>query len=62
MEHFFPQIQLKAKKRSLSKFYPIWSGDLHSHAHQSQCIGGDAEEDHNQIIGGMQSNYAPLLA
>ena len=28
------------------------SGDLRSDAHQSQIIGGDADEDHTQIIGG----------
>ena len=33
------------------------SGDLHSDACQSQIIGGDADEDHTQIIGGIQSNY-----
>ena len=26
-------------------------------AHRSQIIGGDADEDHTQIIGGMQPNY-----
>ena len=28
------------------------SGDLRSDAHQSQIIGGEADEDHTQIIGG----------
>ena len=28
------------------------SGDLRLDAHQSQIIGGDADEDHTQIIGG----------
>ena len=77
-EHFFPQIQVKTKKkkvftkngtlfspnsdedqkkiRSSPKvehfFSPNSSGDLRSHAHQSQIIGGDADEDHTQIIGG----------
>ena len=41
MERFFP---------------PNSSGDLHSDAHQSQIIGGDADVDHTQIIGGIQSN------
>ena len=27
------------------------STDLHSDAHQSQIIGGDADEDHTQIVG-----------
>ena len=38
-------------------FSPKLSGDLRSDAHQSQIIGGDAGEDHTQIIGGIQSNY-----
>ena len=43
MEHFFP---------------PNSSIDLRSDAHQSQIIGGDADKDHTQIIGGgIQSNY-----
>ena len=41
------------------------STDLRSDAHQSQIIGGDADEDHTQIVGGytlkllggIQSNY-----
>ena len=37
MEHFFP---------------PNSSTDLRSDAHQSQIIGGDAGEDHTQIVGG----------
>ena len=28
------------------------SGDLRSNAHQSQIIGGDADADYTQIIGG----------
>ena len=28
------------------------STDLRSDAHQSQNIGGDADEDHTQIVGG----------
>ena len=33
-------------------FSPNSSGDLHSDAHRSQIFGGDADEDHTQIIGG----------
>ena len=33
-------------------FSPNSSGDLRSDAHQSQIIGGDADVDHTQIIGG----------
>ena len=33
-------------------FSPNSSTDLRSDAHQSQIIGGDASEDHTQIVGG----------
>ena len=42
MEDFFPQNS---------------NGDLRSNADQSQIVGGDADVDHTQIIGGIQSNY-----
>ena len=32
-------------------FSPKSNGDLRSDAQQSQIIGGDADEDHTQIIG-----------
>ena len=32
------------------------STDLRSDAHQSQIIGGDADEDHTQIVGGHTVN------
>ena len=44
------------KKRPLPEmehfFFPNLSTDQHSDAHQSQIIGGDAHEDHTQIVGG----------
>ena len=54
----------------MSHFFPTnSSGHLRSDTHQSQIIGKDAEVDHTQIIGGIQSNYgdpsrvlAPLSA
>ena len=55
MEHFFPGIQVKTKKKVLTKngtlFDPNSGKDLHSDAHQNQIIGGNADEDHTQIIG-----------
>ena len=61
---FLPRIQVKTKKkkkRSSPKvehfFSPNSSGDLHSDAHWSQIFGGDADEDHTQIIGGI---YPPI--
>ena len=38
-------------------FSPNSSGHLRSDAHQSQTIGGDADVDYTQTIGGIQSNY-----
>ena len=57
MEHFFPQIQVKTKKKRSSPkmehfLSPNSGGDLRSDPHQSQIIGGDADEDHTQIIEG----------
>ena len=53
---FFPQIQVKTKKKVLTKdgtlFSPNSRGLLCPDAHQSQIIGGDADQDHTQIIGG----------
>ena len=57
--------QVKTKKKQTKKvfttngtlFSPNSSRDLHSDAHQSQIIEGDVDEDHTQIIGGIQSNY-----
>ena len=47
-------------------FSPNSSGDLRSDAHRSQIFGGDADEDHTQIIGGRYSQiiggiYPPSL-
>ena len=42
MEYFFP---------------PNSSGHLRSFVHQSQIIGADADVDHTQTVGGIQSNY-----
>ena len=54
-EHFFPQIQIKTKKKFFTKngtlFSPISSGHLRSDAYQSQTIGADADLDHIQTIG-----------
>ena len=48
---------MKTKKKDLPQkwnifFTPNLSGDLRSDAHQSQIIGGEADVDHTQIIGG----------
>ena len=64
MEHFFPRIQVKTQlfspnsgedqkkiKRSLPDMEHFCT-DLLSDVHQSQIIGGDADEDYTQIVGG----------
>ena len=60
MEHYFPpNLGENQKKRFLPEmehfFFPISSTDLRSDAHQTQIIGGDADEDHTQILGGIYS-------
>ena len=40
-------------------FSPNSSRDLRSDAHQSQIIGGDADEDHTQIIEGIYPTSPP---
>ena len=59
MEHFFPEFRQRPKNKRSSPesiemehfFSPNSSRDLRSDAHQSQIIGGDASEDHTQIVG-----------
>ena len=62
MEHFLspnsgedPPKKVFTKNRTL--FCSYSRGHLRSNAHQSQIIGGDADVDHTQTIGGIQSNY-----
>ena len=52
---FFPEFtwRPKKKKKVFTRNGTLFlSADLRSDAHQSQIIGGDADEDHTQIIGG----------
>ena len=53
---FFPQIQVKTKKRSSPKlentFFPEFKWTpIRSHALPSQIIGGNVDVDHTQTIG-----------
>ena len=44
---------VKTKKKVFIRNGTLFlSTDLRSDAHQSQIIGGDADEDHSQIVGG----------
>ena len=57
MEHFFSQNSGEDQKKKVftkngTLFSPNSSGHLRSGAHQSQIIGGDADVDHTQTIGG----------
>ena len=57
MELYFPRIQVKTKKkRSSPKMEHNSSGNLRSHAHHSQIIGGDKDADQLKLLGGIQSN------
>ena len=57
LEHFISPNSGEDQKKVFTKngtlFSSNSSGDLRSDAHQSQIIGGDADEDHTQIIGGI---------
>ena len=52
---------MKTKKKVFTEngtlFSPKSSRHLRSDAQQSQSIGGDADVDHTQTIGGIQSNF-----
>ena len=66
MEDFFsPNSSEDQKKRSSPKmedyFPPNSSEDQRSDAAQSQIIGGDADADHTQIIGGNIFPHPPGL-
>ena len=56
-ETLFSRIQVKTKEKKRSSpgmehfFPPNSSTDLRSDTHQSQIIGGDAGEDHTQLVG-----------
>ena len=58
LDHDFFQVsklsedQKKVFTKNGILFSPNSSGDPRSDAHQSQTIGGDADVDHTQIIGG----------
>ena len=59
LDHNFFQVsklseeQKKDLHQKWNTFSPNSSGDLRSDAQQSQIIGGDADVDHTQIIGGI---------
>ena len=50
------QKEKKVFTRNGTLFSPNSSRNLRSDAHQSQIIGGDAGEDHTQIVGWIKSN------
>ena len=53
MEHFFSPNSGEDQKKVFTRNGTLFlSTYLRSDAHQSQIIGGDADEDHTQIVGG----------
>ena len=56
---------MKTKKKVFTRNGTLFSSnssrDLRSDAHQNQIIGGDADEDHTQIIGGIYSPEPPRV-
>ena len=63
---FTPNSSVDQKKRASPKmehlFSPNSSGDLRSDARQSQIIGGNADVDHTQIIGGIYPPHPPRVS
>ena len=63
LDHGFFQVsklsedQKKVFAKNGTLFSPNLSEDLCLIAHQSQIIRGDADENHTEIFGGIQSNY-----
>ena len=59
IEHFFPQIQVKTKKKVFNKNRTLFSSNLRSDVHPFKLLGVDANVDHSQIIGGI---YPPIVS
>ena len=53
MEHFFPQIQVKTKKKKkvFHKNRTLFSPNLHAQMYTHSNYWGDADVDHSQTIG-----------
>ena len=67
---FFPEFRWRPKTKTKKGLHLKWntflSTDLRSDAYQSQIIGGDADKDHTQIVGGYTVKllgviYPPLV-
>ena len=70
MEHFFPRIQVKTKKKKRKKglyqkkehfFPPNSSGYLRSDAHQSQIIGEDADVGLHHTVLKLLGGYSQII-
>ena len=57
IEHFFPQIQVKTKKKVFNKNKTLFFPKFTLRCIPIQIIGGDANVDHSQTIGEIQPNY-----
>ena len=51
MEHFYPQIQVKTKKKFFNKNRSLFFSTFTLRCTPIQIIGGDADADHSQTIG-----------
>ena len=66
MEHFFPQIQVKTKKKVFIKNRTLFSPNLHAQMYTNSNYWGDADVDHSQTIGGdtakLLGDISPLVS
>ena len=65
MEHFFPQIQVKTKKKKSSSNIEHFLPQIYAQMYTHSNYWGDADVYHSQTIGGIQPNiggiYPPIL-
>ena len=57
MEYFFPQIQVKTKKKKSSSKIEHLFPQIYAQMYTHSNYWGDADLDHSQTIGGIQPNY-----
>ena len=65
MEHFFPQIQVKTKKKRSSTRIEHFSPNIYAQMYAHSNYWGDADVDHSQTIGGdtaklLGGTYPPI--
>ena len=60
MELFFPQIQVKTKKKVFRKNRTLFSPNLHAQMYTLSNYWGDADVDHSQTIRGDTAKLSPI--